>query len=42
MILRRMQEKNISANNYKKVFIVHGHDAELKEATARLIERPRN
>lgn len=31
--------KNISANNYKKVFIVHGHDAELKEATARLIER---
>lgn len=30
--------KKIS-NNYKNVFIVHGHDAELKEATARLIER---
>lgn len=31
--------KSIYTNSYKKVFIVHGHDAELKEATARLIER---
>ena len=28
--------------NYQKVFIVHGHDGELKEAVARLIEKQQN
>lgn len=31
--------KIISSSNFDKVFIVHGHNAELKEAAARLVER---
>lgn len=32
-------ESTLSANASKKVFIVHGHDGELKEATARLVTK---
>lgn len=32
-------EKETIKNDYSKVFIVHGHDGELKEAVARVIER---
>lgn len=34
-----MEETNVITNDYSKVFIVHGHDGEIKEAVARLIEK---
>ena len=31
--------RNINNNTYKKIFIVHGHDGELKQSVARVIEK---
>lgn len=36
---RLKSEPVSSTNNYGKVFVVHGHNGEMKEAVARLIER---
>lgn len=36
----QIEENNIIVNkNYTKVFVVHGHDGELREAVCRLVER---
>lgn len=34
-----LDQEEMLKNDYSKVFIVHGHDGELKEAVARVIER---
>ncbi len=34
-----IEETNVITNDYSKVFIVHGHDGEIKESVARLIEK---
>ncbi|MDF2986857.1 MAG: hypothetical protein K0R50_2367 [Eubacterium sp.] len=33
------QKRKVTSNNYDKVFIVHGHDGEIKESVARLVEK---